>query len=293
MTPIATFSLIARDPETGDLGVAVASKFLAVGFVVPWLEAGVGAVATQSYANPRFGPQGLALMRAEAGMDEVLATFRRTDPGLETRQFGLVNAAGESLTFTGAECHAWAGGRSGPNYAAQGNILTGPEVIEALVETYLDRQDLPFPERLTAALRAADQAGGDRRGRQSAALLVVGAGKGYGGMDRWIDLRVDDHPEPCAELERLLRVHRLLFSKPENPDPLSPEDIAWIQAVLSQEGHYAVGVTGVWDEGTEKAFAGLIGIENLEERYPGGPYLDREALRYLKEKFGPAQPDNL
>jgi uncharacterized Ntn-hydrolase superfamily protein len=292
MTPIATFSLVARDPETGDLGVAVASKFLAVGFVVPWLEAGVGAVATQSYANPQFGPQGLALMKAGAGMDEVLATFRRTDPGLETRQFGLVNAQGESLTFTGAECHAWAGGQAGPNYAAQGNILAGPEVVEALVETFLDREDLPFPKRLTAALLAADRAGGDKRGRQSAALMVVGAGKGYGGMDRWIDLRVDDHPDPCAQLERLLGIHRLLFSKPQSPDPLSPEDIAWIQAVLNREGHHAVAISGVWDEATEKAFAGLIGIENLEERYPGGPYLDREALHYLKEKFGPADPDS-
>ncbi len=286
MNTIATFSLVARDPETGDLGVAVASKFLAVGAVVPWLEAGVGAVATQSYANPRFGPQGLALMKAGAGMEEVLATFRRTDAGLETRQFGLVNALGESLTFTGAECHAWAGGRSGPNYAAQGNILTGPEVIEALVETYLGRPDLPFPERLTAALRAADRAGGDRRGRQSAALLVVGVGKGYGGMDRWIDLRVDDHPDPCAELERLLGIHRLLFSKPESPTPLSPEDIAWIQAVLSREGYYPGAASGVWDEATEQAFTGLIGMENLEERYPGGPYLDPEALAYLKGKFG-------
>ncbi|MER3479199.1 MAG: fimbrial assembly protein FimA [Meiothermus sp.] len=286
MNTIATFSLVARDPETGDLGVAVASKFLAVGAVVPWLEAGVGAVATQSYANPRFGPQGLALMRAGAGMEEVLATFRRTDADLETRQFGLVNALGESLSFTGAKCHAWAGGRSGPNWAAQGNILAGPGVVEALVETFLGREDLPLPERLTACLLAADRAGGDRRGRQSAALVVVGVGKGYGGMDRWIDLRVDDHPDPCAELERLLGIHRLLFSKPESPTPLSPEDIAWIQAVLSREGYYPGVVSGVWDEATEQAFTGLIGMENLEERYPGGPYLDPEALAYLKGKFG-------
>ncbi|WP_276957199.1 DUF1028 domain-containing protein [Allomeiothermus silvanus] len=290
MTPIATFSLVARDPATGDLGVAVASKFLAVGFVVPWLEAGVGAVATQSYANPRFGPQGLALLKAGAGMDEVLATFRRTDPGLETRQFGLVSAQGESLSFTGKDCHAWAGGQAGPNYAAQGNILAGPEVVQALVETFHSRTDLPFPERLTAALLAADRAGGDQRGRQSAALVVVGAGKGYGGMDRWIDLRVDDHPDPCAELERLLGIHRLLFSKPQSPSLLLPEDIAWIQALLGREGRYAGAVSGIWDEATEKAFAELMGIENLEERYPGGPYLDPEALRYLKGKFGSADP---
>ncbi|PZA08667.1 MULTISPECIES: DUF1028 domain-containing protein [unclassified Meiothermus] len=290
MTPVATFSLVARDPETGDLGIAVASKFLAVGSVVPWLEAGVGAVATQSYANPRFGPQGLALLKAGAGVEEALTTFRRTDPELEKRQFGLVSAQGESLSFTGAECHPWAGGQAGPNYAAQGNLLAGPEVVQALVETFHSRTDLPFPERLTAALLAADRAGGDRRGRQSAALVVVGAGKGYGGMDRWVDLRVDDHPDPCAELERLLRIHRLLFSKPQNPEPLSPEDIAWIQALLRREGHYAGDVSGVWDEATERAFAELIGMENLEERYPGGPYLDPEALGYLKGKFDSAEP---
>lgn len=285
MTPIATFSLVARDPQTGDLGIAVASKFLAVGAVVPWLEAGVGAVATQSYANPRFGPQGLALMKADAGMEEILATFRRTDPGLHTRQFGIVNAKGESLSFTGNECHGWAGGKSGENFAAQGNILSGPEVIDALVDTFA-ALDLPFPERLCAALLAADRAGGDRRGRQSASLTVVGAGKGYGGMDRWIDLRVDDHPDPCLELGRLLEIHRLLFDKPRDPEPLGREDIAWLQRHLARLGHYAGAATGEWDEATEKAFRALVGIENLEERYTGGPYLDAVALRYLRSKLG-------
>lgn len=285
MTPIATFSLVARDPQTGDLGVAVASKFLAVGAVVPWLEVGVGAVATQSYANPRFGPQGLALMKAGAGMEEILAIFRRSDPGLHTRQFGMVNAHGESLSFTGNECHDWAGGKSGENFAAQGNILSGPEVIDALVDTFTN-SDLPFPERLCAALLAADRAGGDRRGRQSASLTVVGAGKGYGGMDRWIDLRVDDHPDPCLELSRLLEIHRLLFGKAEKAELLSQEDIAWIQRSLTRLGHYRGEVTGSWDEATEKAFRALVGIENLEERYSGGPYLDAVALRYLKGKLG-------
>lgn len=285
MTPISTFSLVARDPQSGDLAVAVASKFLAVGAVVPWLEAGVGAVATQSYANPKFGPQGLALMKAEAGMEEILATFRRTDPRLHTRQFGMVNAQGESLSFTGNECHGWAGGKSGENFAAQGNILSGPEVIDALVDTFLS-SSLPFPERLCAALLAADRAGGDRRGRQSASLTVVGVGKGYGGMDRWIDLRVDDHPDPCLELCRLLEIHRLLFDRSGKAEPLSSQDIAWIQRTLTRLGHYSGEATGSWDEATEKAFRTLVGIENLEERYSGGPYLDPVALRYLRGKLG-------
>ena len=150
---VATFSLVARDPGTGDLGLAVASKFLAVGAVVPFAEAGVGALATQSYANPRFGPQGLALLRQGASPQGVLEAFRRTDPHLERRQFGLVAATGESLTFTGAECHPWAGGLAGEGYAAQGNLLVGSEVVEAMVEAFLTTK-APFPERLLLALKA-------------------------------------------------------------------------------------------------------------------------------------------
>lgn len=283
MKPIHTFSLVARDPA-GDLAIAVASKFLAVGYVVPWAKAGVAAIATQSYANPDFGPRGLALAQAGASAEDILAVFHRNDPELPKRQFGLVLASGESLSFTGQECHEWAGGRSGPGYAAQGNLLKGPEVVEALEQTYLN-SSLPFPERLVAALLAADRAGGDKRGRQSAALLVVSEGRGYGGMERWIDLRVDDHPDPVAELSRILGIHRLLFSGGEAPRALSSQEIAWLQTVLRQQGHYSGQVTGLWDPQTEQAFSTLIGMENLEERYKGGPELDEVALEYLKSKF--------
>lgn len=208
---IATFSIAARDPLTGDLGVVVASKFLAVGAYVPTARAGVGAIASQAAGNATFGPRALAIL-SEGGSPAACAEeFRATDPGIETRQFGIVTAGGESLTFSGAECHAWAGGLSGENFAAQGNILTGPEVVDAMVAG-LERLDLPFPERLLAGLAAADAAGGDSRGRQSAALLVVSEGRGFGGhTDRWIDLRVDDHQSPVEELGRLLALHREFF----------------------------------------------------------------------------------
>ncbi|MCS7217549.1 MAG: DUF1028 domain-containing protein [Thermus sp.] len=283
---VATFSLVARDPDTGDLGVAVASKFLAVGAVVPHARAGVGAVATQSYANPRFGPQGLALLEAGASPQGVLEAFRRTDPELERRQFGLVSARGEALTFTGADCHPWAGGVAGEGFAAQGNLLTGPEVVEAMVETFL-REKAPFPERLLLALRAGERAGGDRRGKQSAALLVVGEGKGYGGLwDRYVDLRADDHPEPVEELFRLLALHRLLFERPKERRPLTAEEVRWLQGVLRGLGLYSGEAHGIFDAETERALWALIGMENLEERYRGGPEVDEATLAYLKGRYG-------
>jgi len=284
---VATFSLVARDPETGDLGVAVASKFLAVGAVVPFARAQVGAIATQSYANPRFGSQGLALLAEGASPEGVLEAFRRTDPDLERRQFGLVSARGEALSFTGALCHPGAGGVVGEGFAAQGNLLAGPEVVEAMAETFAREKALPFPERLLRALEAAEAAGGDRRGRQSAALLVVGEGKGYGGLwDRYIDLRVDDHPEPLAELSRLLSLHRLLFESPKAKRPLRPEEVRWLQGVLWGLGLYPGEAHGVFDRATEEAFLALIGMENLEERYQGGPEVDEATLDYLKGRYG-------
>lgn len=287
MKPVATFSLVAQDPKTGDLGVAVASKFLAVGAVVPYAQAGVGAVATQSYANTTYGPRALSILEAGGSPEAVLEAFRRTDQDLPSRQFGLVAHTGESLTFTGEACHPWAGGRAGPGFAAQGNLLTGPEVVEVMVETYLAQGDLPFPERLLQALLAGDRAGGDRRGRQSAALLVVGAGKGYGGYnDRYVDLRVDDHPDPVPELFRLLSLHRLLFTRPKERRPLTLKEIRWLQEALGRVGYFRGEATGAWDEATEEALKAFLGVENLEERYAGGPELDEETLAHLKARLG-------
>lgn len=213
---VATFSIVARDKESGDLGVAVASKFLAVGSIVPTARAGVGAIATQALANTGYGERAMQMLAAGASVKDCAREFGATDDGFQTRQFGIVSAAGDSITHTGSECLSWAGGVNGPDFAAQGNILTGPEVVDALVSTWTD-STLPFPERLLEALMAADEAGGDSRGRQSAALYVVGEAKGYGGNnDRWIDLRVDDHPDPVRELARLLRMFRQLSAPSGN-----------------------------------------------------------------------------
>ncbi len=286
-TPVATFSLVARDAATGDLGVVVASKFLAVGAVVPTAVAGVGAVATQSYANVSFGPRAVALLRAGRTPEDCATEFRRDDPGIAQRQFGIVAADGSSVTFTGEACHAWAGGRAGEGYAAQGNILAGEDVLSALVDTYLG-SSLPFPERLVAALAAADEAGGDKRGRQSAALVVVGEGKGYGGLDdRWIDLRVDDHDAPVPELGRLLQLQRLYLDKPSAaPRELASDEVAWLQSVLGAQGLLVGEPTGAWDEATERALQGLYGVENLEERWVGGGAVDPVAWEHLRRRFG-------
>lgn len=288
LEPIATFSLVAHDPGTGDLGVAVASKFLAVGAYVPYAQAGVGAVATQAFVNPTFGPRALRILAEGGSPDEAREAFVSADGGIAQRQFGIVAAGGDSVSFTGSECHAWAGGRSARHYAAQGNILEGPQVVDALVETHLTRDDVPFPERLLEALAAADAEGGDQRGRQSAALLVVGESKGYAGFDdRWVDLRVDDHTAPIPELRRLLALHRLYLTKPEQPPrELDADDVHWLQERLRERGLLDGSPNGRWDAATERALEGLFGIENLEERWLGGPRVDPVAWRHLRTKLG-------
>jgi uncharacterized Ntn-hydrolase superfamily protein len=200
-----TFSIVAADPDAGEVGVAVASRFFAVGTVVPHARAGVGAVATQSYANTTYGPRGLELMERGLHPEEAIDVLLRHDPGHEQRQVGMVDATGNPATYTGSKCLAWAGGRAGKNYAAQGNILTGEDVVLAMESTFLETEGKPLAERLFLALEAGQEAGGDSRGKQSAAILVVREGAGYGGFtDRAVDIRVDDHATPFRELERLL-----------------------------------------------------------------------------------------
>jgi uncharacterized Ntn-hydrolase superfamily protein len=285
MTP-STFSLVAFDPANGDLGIAVASKFLAVGSVVPWAQAGVGAIATQSWANTRYAPLALEMLKQGLSPEQVGAALTTSDDHAAQRQFGIVDAHGRGFTFTGAQCYSWAGGIVGNNFAAQGNILAGHGVVDALAATFENaRGDLA--QRLLEALAAGQRAGGDKRGQESAALLVVRAHGGYGGFnDRYIDLRVDDHATPVDELKRLLALHGLYLNK-SNPDDLIAidESIAReLQTLLARRG-YPVSVSGVWDEPSQMAFRELGGVENLEERLQEGPFVDKVVLKFLRERF--------
>ena len=281
---VHTFSIVARAPETGDLGVATASKFLAVGAVVPFAVAGVGAVATQSYANTSFGPRAIEALMAGMPLDLVDAGFRATDPQIAQRQYGMVAADGASVTFTGDGCHPWAGGVAKPGLAAQGNILAGPQVIEALVAAY-ERHDGPFPERLLAGLLAADRAGGDQRGKQSAALLVVRDEGGYGGLnDRYIDLRVDDDADPVPRLQAHLALQRLYFEKPLEDDllPIRGDVEARLLRVLGAAGQ---NPGTAWGDPGRAALRAVAGVENLEERLVDDDRVDRAVLEHLERTF--------
>jgi uncharacterized Ntn-hydrolase superfamily protein len=213
-----TFSIVGRSAD-GACGVAVASKFLAVGAVVPAAEIDVGAVATQSYANVAYRPQGLTMLRTGVVAADVVAGLTAADPLRATRQLGVVGVDGHGATFTGDDCEDWAGGVAGDGFAIQGNILTGPEVVDAMRDAWLANETLPLGRRLLAALLAGDEAGGDKRGRQSAAVYVMSKGNGYGGSDLQYDLRVDDHPEPCPELVRLMDIHDVLFARESDDTP--------------------------------------------------------------------------
>ncbi|MFE9690814.1 DUF1028 domain-containing protein [Micromonospora sp. NPDC005806] len=258
-----TFSIVARSADGLLHGVAVASKFLAAGALVPAAAAEVGAVATQAHVNLAYRGQGLALLRSGVAATDVIAGLVAADPGRDDRQLGVVGATGDGATWTGPRCHPWAGGQAGDGWAAQGNILAGPQVIDAIRDAWLGGTELPFPQRLLAALHAGDRAGGDRRGRQSAGLLVVQRRGGYAGTgDELVDLRVDDHPDPVTELGRLLDIHTMLFGK---PDPATLRDLTGplaeeVAVLLAAAGH-PVGPAGLDD-----ALASWAGVENLEER---------------------------
>jgi uncharacterized Ntn-hydrolase superfamily protein len=277
LTTVATYSLVACDLERGQWGVATQSKFLAVGSVVPWAEPHVGAVATQAWANPRYGADGLALLRGGATAAEVVERLTGADEGRDHRQLGVVDASGASATFTGGECLDWAGGIARPGFAAQGNILVSAATVDALASAF-ESSAGPLAERLLAALAAAEAAGGDRRGRQSAALLVVERDGGYAGLsDVLVDLRVDDHPEPIEELERLYSLHRLLFGK---TPPAEWVDVDGSLAAELRERLAAIGYEG----DLESAFARWAGTENLEERVAGVERIDPVVLAELRRR---------
>jgi uncharacterized Ntn-hydrolase superfamily protein len=282
----STFSIVGHDPTTGEWGVAVASRFLAVGAVVPFARAGVGAVATQSFANTTYGLAGLELMAQGYSAQEALDGLVAADSGRDSRQAGFVDANGASATYTGPGCYAWASGRTGPNYAAQGNILAGPEVVDRMAETF-EVSSGALVDRLVEALAAGQDAGGDSRGQQSAALLIVKARGGYGGFnDRYADLRVDDHPTPIDELRRILELHRLYFMETRAEDVLSIDSgiAETLQRVLAAAGT-PVPASGRYDDVTREALRTLCGKENLEDRWREGDEIDRVVLRYLETTY--------
>jgi uncharacterized Ntn-hydrolase superfamily protein len=270
-----TFSLAACDREQRQWGVVVASKFLAVGAFVPWARAEAGAVATQAFANISYGPAGLELLAGGATAQETIDRLTAADADFEERQIGVVDAAGGGASFTGTGCFDWAGGRAGDGYAAQGNLLAGPAVVAALADTF-ESTEGPLVERMLAALAAGDSAGGDRRGRQSAAVIVRQAGEGYGGNnDLLIDLRVDDHPDPVTELQRLYSIQNLLFGRTPD-DQLIP--LEQVRAELSDLLE-RVGYGGDMEVGLRR----WAGMENLEERLSPGR-IDPVVLGALRER---------
>jgi uncharacterized Ntn-hydrolase superfamily protein len=287
---LSTFSIVGLDPEAQELGIAVQSKFLAVGAVVPWARAGVGAVATQSYANTAFGPDGLALMAEGFSAEEALGQLVAGDEGCARRQVGLVDAQGRAATYTGDECHAWAGGLTGRNYAAQGNILVSSATVEAMARTFEVAQG-ELADRLVAALAAGQAAGGDRRGQQSAAVLVVRPEGGYAGFnDRYMDLRVDDDPAPIERLQALVDLHHLFFKPPAPGEMIAIEGSVARQAqqILRWAGYYVGPLSGEYDAATRQAMSALIGNENFEERFDEEKGLiSVQVMDLLGQKFGP------
>jgi uncharacterized Ntn-hydrolase superfamily protein len=272
---VATYSIVACDLEEKQWGVAVQSKFLAVGSVVPWAEPQVGAIATQAYANPSYGPNGLALLREGLSANEVVERLTSEDAGRDQRQLGVVDASGGSASWTGRRCNDWAGHRNGAGYAAQGNILVGEETVTALATTFEANAQLPLAQRLIDCLAAAQAAGGDRRGQQSASLLVVQKEGGYAGLsDILVDLRVDDHERPIQELRRIAGLHSRLFGLSPREDwlPLEGELRAEVDERLARLGYDSLDT---W-----------AGVENLEERVDGDDVIDPVVLDALREASG-------
>jgi uncharacterized Ntn-hydrolase superfamily protein len=273
---IATYSIAACDLDADQWGVATQSKFLAVGSVVPWAEPQVGAIATQAYANPRYGPEGLSLLREGLSAEEVVERLTAADEGRDQRQLGIVDREGRSSSFTGAECLEWAGGRTGPCYAAQGNILVSAATVDAIAETFESSKGT-LAERLLDCLDAAQAAGGDRRGQQSAALLVVEQDGGYAKLsDTIVELRVEDHELPLEELRRLYRLHEALFGETPRDEWLTVDD------ALANELRQRLAKLG-YDGELEDALNKWAGNANLEERVDGVAEIDPIVLEELRE----------
>ena len=275
---VATYSIAACDLEAGQWGVATQSKFLGVGSVVPWAEPQVGAIATQAWANPRYGPDGLALLREGLSAEEVVERLTSADEGRDHRQLGVVDGKGGSATFSGAECMDWAGGRTGPCYAAQGNILVSAKTVDAIAETFEATSGRPLAERLLDCMDAAQAGGGDRRGQQSSALLVVERDGGYAGLsDSVVDLRVDEHERPIEELRRIYIMHQAIFGETPREEWLEVDD------ALGQELRERLGRLG-YDGDLAESYFSWAGKENLEERVDGVDRVDPVVIEELRRQ---------
>lgn len=291
MVYLNTFSIVAYDAKEKAWGVAVASKFLAAGALVSWAQADVGAVATQAFAKVGFGQEGLRLMANGASAAEALAQLLAADPERESRQVALVDRQGRVAAHTGSTCFPWAGHVIGEGFSCQGNILEGELVVKAMANAYQSTRG-ELADRLVAALAAGERAGGDRRGKQAAAVLVVRPQGGYGGdTDRYVDLRVDDDEDPITKLRSLLEMHHLFFGAPKPEDQLAiTREIALeLQTMLIRNDYMQGDADGNWDELSKQAFWELVGSENLEERWQLDTHpdkIDRVALEYLRSRFG-------
>jgi uncharacterized Ntn-hydrolase superfamily protein len=273
-----TFSIVGFDPIEKEWGIAVQSKFLGVGAVVPWARSGAGAIATQSYANTAYGPKALKLMEQGKSAQETLDQLLKDDPEMERRQVGLIDKNGYAATFTGKECFNWAGGITGAHFATQGNILVDEKTVESMAKVFTETEGA-LAERLLAALDAGQEAGGDSRGKQSAALLVVKEKGGYGGFnDRYIDLRVDEHPDPIKELMRIYQLQRLYFA------PSKPEDVFPIGGEIENEVVDQLTRLGYFDGDLLKSLTAYIHTENFEMREQKPGYIDLAVLDYMKNQ---------
>ncbi|MCF8009072.1 MAG: DUF1028 domain-containing protein [Halanaerobiales bacterium] len=284
---INTFSIVGFDPDTEELGIAVQSKFLAVGAVVPWAKAGVGAIATQALANLDYGVDGLKFLKEGLKPKEVIDKLKNQDENYQTRQVGIVDAEGNSANFTGKGCYDWAGGISGNNYSCQGNILVGEETVQAMAEVFESNNNDDLGTRLVTALQAGQKAGGDKRGRQSAALLVVKENGSYGGYnDKYIDLRVDDHKTPIKELKRLLNIFYMYFGdKQAKKIKLDDDLIKKVKYYLTELDIFKGKLDSEIDKEFKKALETFYHQENFEERKTKVGYIDQDILKYMEDKI--------
>ncbi|MHA1685666.1 MAG: DUF1028 domain-containing protein [Candidatus Heimdallarchaeaceae archaeon] len=283
-----TFSIVAYDPKNKEWGVAVQSKFIAVGAIVPFARANVGAIATQAWANTSYGPKGLELLELDLPAEEVINILTKMDPNREHRQIGVVDKFGHSASFTGSKCFEWAGHIIGEHYTCQGNILASEDVVLAMSEAY-NKANGDLVEKLFAALEAGQSAGGDKRGKQSAAILIVKEKGAYdGGTDRYIDVRVDDHPEPIKELRRVFELYNLSLLKRDDPDDkvkLEGEVAKAVQEVLKLDGFYDGEINGNYDSRTKEALSKWMSINNFEVKERDDDYMWGVVYRYITKRL--------